>query len=180
MPAGADGLLFLPYLDGRILPSEPAMRGTWLGLHRRHGRAHLARAVLEGVAFAYRGYLELLAELHGDLDFAEARVAGGGARSATWNQLKASALGVRYTRLQRSELSCWGAALVAGAAVGVFDDLASAAEAGAPHAGVVEPVAADYETYVRLHAVHRAFEAAVAEPSRALDQLLTDSQEVPA
>jgi xylulokinase len=178
VPAGADGLLFLPYLDGRILPNEPAMRGAWLGLHRRHGRAHLSRAVLEGVAFAYRRYLELLTDLHPGLTFAGARVAGGGARSATWNQLKASALGVRYTRLQRSELSCWGAALVAGAAVGAFDDLAAAAEAAAPEAGAVEPVAEDHATYVRLHAVHRAFEDAVAEPSRELERLLRDLQEV--
>jgi xylulokinase len=177
VPAGADGLLFLPYLDGRILPSEPAMRGAWLGLQRRHARAHFSRAVLEGVAFAYRRYLNRLTELHSELTFAEARVAGGGARSATWNQLKASALGVRYTRLQRSELSCWGAALVAGAAVGTFDELAAAAEAAAPEAGVVEPVAEDHATYGRLHELHRAFEDAVAAPSRALDRLLPELQQ---
>jgi xylulokinase len=180
VPAGAEGLLFLPYLDGRILPSEPAMRGAWLGLHRRHGRAHLTRAVLEGVAFEYRRYLDVLRGLHPDLEFADARVGGGGARSMLWCALKASALGVSYARLQRAELSCWGAALVAGAAVGVFEDLAAAAEAAAPHGDLIEPGAADHETYTRLYEVHRAFEDSVAAPFRALDRTLATGPEVPA
>jgi xylulokinase len=180
VPAGAEGLLFLPYLDGRILPSEPAMRGAWLGLHRRHGRGHLARAVLEGVALEYRRYLEILGALHPDLAFSETRVAGGGARSAVWCQLKASALGVPYAGMERGELSCWGAALVAGAAVGVFDDLATAADAAAPRAALVDPIAADHAVYERLYDVHRAFEDAVVAPYRALDRLLATDVEVTA
>ena len=85
-------------------------------------------------------YLDVLTGLHPDLAFAETRVAGGGARSEVWCGLKASALGVPYARLGRGELSCWGAALVAGAAVGVFDDLARRRRARrAPHAGRIEP-----------------------------------------
>jgi xylulokinase len=178
VPAGSEGLLFLPYLDGRILPSEPSMRGAWLGLHRRHGRGHLARAVLEGVALEYRRYLDVLTGLHPDLAFSQTRVAGGGARSAVWCGLKASVLGVPYARMDRGELSCWGAALVAGAAVGVFDDLATAADAAAPHAGLIEPVAADHAVYGRLREVHRAFEDAVVEPYRALDLVLEPDAEV--
>ena len=75
---------------------------------------------------------------------------------------------------------CWGAALVAGAAVGVFDDLAAAAEAAAPHAGRIEPDTADHAVYARLHAVHRGFEDAVVAPYRALDRLFAPSPEVPA
>jgi len=178
VPAGSDGLMFLPYLHGRILPSEPSMRGAWLGLHRRHGRGHLARAVLEGVALEYRRYLEVLAGLHPDLEFSETRVAGGGARSAVWCQVKASALGVPYAGMGRGELSCWGAALVAGAAVGLFDDLVAAADAAAPCVRLAEPIAADHMVYERLYEVHRAFEDAVVAPYRALDRLLTTDVEV--
>ena len=167
-PAGADDLLFLPYLDGRILPSEPAMRGAWVGLHRRHGRAHMARAVLEGVALEYRRYLGVLRGLHPELAFDETRVAGGGARSDAWNAIKASALGVPYAPLERGELSCWGAALVAGAAVGLFGDLAEAAERLTAPRERVDPVAADTAVYERLGAAHRGFGDALAPPYREL------------
>jgi xylulokinase len=169
VPAGSDRLLFLPYLDGRVLPSAPAMRGTWLGLHRRHGRAHLTRAVLEGVALEYMRYLGVLAALHPDVALTEARVAGGGARSAVWNQLKASALGVPYVRLGREDLSCWGSALVAGVAVGAVDDLAAAAAAGAPRTASWAPEPADRAVYARLQAAQRGFADALAEPFRALE-----------
>jgi xylulokinase len=168
VPAGSESLLFLPYLDGRVLPSAPAMRGTWLGLHRRHGRAHLARAVLEGVALEYLRYLRVLTHLHPDVRLTEARVAGGGARSAVWNQLKASALGVPYARLGREELSCWGSALVAGAAVGVVEDLAAAAEAGAPQTASWAPEPADRAVYERLQRAQREFAGALEAPFRAL------------
>ena len=126
-PAGSDGLIFVPHLDGRLLPSRPQMRGAWVGLTRHHTRAHLVRSVLEGVAYEYAEYLRILRELHPEIDLREVRVVGGGARSDTWNAIKASALGVPYARPARGEFSCWGAALVAGRAVGLFDDLAEAA-----------------------------------------------------
>ncbi len=164
VPAGADRLLFLPHLDGRILPSEPSMRGAWVGLDRRHGRGHLARAVLEGVAFEYQRYLEALTALHPGQEWEPVRVAGGGARSAAWCEMKASALGLPYTRLARSELGCWGAALVAGAAVGVFEDLVAE-----DPVGTIEPDAADTETYRRLGAVHRSVADALTGPFRELN-----------
>ena len=176
-PAGCDWLLFLPFLDGRLLPSEPGLRGTWLGLHRRHGRAHLARAVLEGVALEYVRYLEVLAALHPDQRFAHARVAGGGARSELWNALKASALGVPYVRLPRRELSCWGAALVAGAAVGIYGDLAAAAAAATPAGEIVEPVERDHAVYRRLAAVQRELSDAVTGPCRSLQRVLAAEPE---
>jgi xylulokinase len=162
VPPGADGLLCLPYLDGRVLPNDPDARGVFAGLRRGHGRGHLARAALEGVALEYAEYLAVLRELHPEQGFDEARVAGGGARSGCWNAIKASALGVPYGRLARSELGCWGAALVAAAAVGLVDDLAGAAEAATPLADRVEPDPAAREVYERLRPVRRDLVAATA------------------
>lgn len=162
VPPGADGLLCLPYLDGRVLPYDPDARGAFAGLRREHGRGHLARAALEGVALEYAEYLAVLRELHPDQAFDEARVAGGGARSGCWNAIKASALGVPYGRLARNELGCWGAALVAAAAVGLVEDLADAAEAATPLAARVEPDTAAREVYERLLPRRRALRAAVA------------------
>jgi xylulokinase len=162
VPAGADGLLCLPYLDGRVLPSDPDARGAFIGLRREHGRGHLARAALEGVALEYAEYLAVLRELHPEQGFDEARVAGGGARSACWNAVKASALGVPYGTLPRGELGCWGAALVAAAAVELVDDLAGAAEAATPPADRIEPDAAAHEVYERLRPERERLAAAVA------------------
>jgi xylulokinase len=167
---GADGLLCLPYLDGRVLPSDPLLRGSFVGLRRGHGRGHLARAALEGVALEYAEYLAVLRELHPDQRFDEARVTGGGARSACWNATKASALGVPYQCLPRAELGCWGAALVAAAAVGLVDDLAAAAEAATPPADRVEPDADARATYRRLGSIRRELVRATAAASRELQR----------
>jgi xylulokinase len=127
IPPGADGLYFSPHLGGRICPADPAMRGAWVGFSWGHTRAHFFRAILESVAFEYAYYLNILRDNIPDLDLQVARVIGGGARSPVWNQIKADVLGVPYQRLQRGEFATWGCALIAGYAVGIFDDLAQAA-----------------------------------------------------
>ena len=96
--------------------------------------------MLESVAFEYAYYLSILRELLPDLELVEARAVGGGARSPVWNQIKADVLGVPYQRLQRSEFGTWGSALIAGKAVGLFDDLAAKAAETTPPDG--EPVLA--------------------------------------
>ena len=146
-PAGSDGLIFVPHIDGRLLPSHPQMRGAWTGLTRHHSRPHLVRSVLEGVAYEYAEYLRVLRQLHPELDLREARVVGGGARSDTWNAIKASVLGVPYVRLERGEFSCWGAALVAGRSVGLYADLAAAAAAATATASRFEPDPDEQDVY---------------------------------
>ncbi|MBK8136771.1 MAG: xylulose kinase [Chloroflexi bacterium] len=125
---GADGLFFSPHLNGRICPANPHMRGAWVGFTWGHTRAHFYRAILEGVAFEYAYYLRILRELLPGLALTEARVIGGGAKSAVWNQIKADVLGVPVQRLQRSEFATWGSALIAGHGVGLYPDLVEAAQ----------------------------------------------------
>ena len=89
------GLLFLPYLaDGERF--DPSLRGAFCGLSLRHGRGELARAVLEGVAFAIREHLDIMAQAGAPIS--EIRVSGGGARSPLWNQIKADITGVPVHR----------------------------------------------------------------------------------
>jgi xylulokinase len=128
-PPGSEELVFVPHLDGRLLPNQPGLRAAWIGLDRRHRREHLVRSVHEAVAYEYSLYLRVMRDLHPELEPAEVRVVGGGARSGPWCRIKASVLGMPYVRLERDEFSCWGAALVAGAAVGALPDLAAAAQA---------------------------------------------------
>ena len=147
--AGADGLLFLPHLDGRIVPPAPAMRGGWLGLQPSHGRGHLARSILESIAFEYATYLRSMRRLHPDVDFTDARVIGGGARSALWNAIKADVLGVSYERVAAEETATRGAALVAAVAGGLLADAAEVA-AQVPVGERVEPDPARHESYAPI------------------------------
>jgi xylulokinase len=172
--AGADGLLFVPHLDGRLLPNDPAMRGAWVGLHRHQKRPHLVRAVLEGVAYEYANYLQVLLKLYPGLSFDETRVVGGGAHSDTWNGIKASVLGVPYVRLDREEFSCWGAALVAGHAVGLFDDLAGAAEISTLARDRFEPDPEDRAAYRPMAQLYRDLLATLAGPSHRLVRLASE------
>ena len=126
-PPGADHLLFSPHLGGRICPAMPEMRGSWIGFSWSHTQAHFARAVLESIAYEYAWYLSILRQEIAGLELHETRVIGGGARSDTWNQMKADILNVPYQRLSRSEFGTWGAAMIAGKAAGIYDDLAAVA-----------------------------------------------------
>ncbi len=145
---GADGLFFSPHLGGRVCPATPAMRGAWLGFSWGHTQAHFFRAILESVAFEYAYYLSILRELVPKLSLVAARAVGGGAQSSVWNQIKADVLGVPYQRLQRSEFGTWGAALIAGKAVGIFGDLAAtAAEHARPAGPPLQPLPANQALY---------------------------------
>ncbi|MEM6281696.1 MAG: FGGY family carbohydrate kinase [Chloroflexota bacterium] len=134
-PAGAEGLFFSPHLGGRICPATPEMRGAWVGFSLGHTQAHFSRSVLESIAYEYAFYLSALRDAIPGLQLHETRVIGGGARSDFWNQIKADVLRVSYQRLNRTEFGTWGAAMIAGKAVGIYDDLAEVAMKHAQPAG---------------------------------------------
>jgi xylulokinase len=103
------------------------------------------------VAFEYAYYLKVLVDQVPRIQLLETRVIGGGARSRVWNQIKADVLGVPYQRLSRSEFGAWGSALVAGKAVGLFNDLAAkASETTLPDGPPVQPNPANRAVYDRL------------------------------
>ena len=124
--AGSGGLLFLPYLSGERTPhNDPAVRGAFIGLGLEHDRGAMARAVMEGVAYALRDSLELLAAL-GDRPLV-GRASGGGVASELWLRIVASALEMRLERIEVEDGSAYGAALLAGVAAGVFAGVDDAA-----------------------------------------------------
>jgi xylulokinase len=158
-PPGSDGALFLPTLSGSMAPRwNGRMRGCFAGLALSHDAAHLARAVLEGCAYALRDIVDRFAalELAGD----EIRVVGGGARSALWLQIKADVTN-RPVRAVLSECATSaGAAMLAGVADGAFADLAEAAAASVELAAEpVRPRAEHRDTYDdRYRAYRRLFD----------------------
>lgn len=127
-PMGAEQLIFLPHLNGRICPNVPNTRGVYFGLNWTHQRAHMYRAMLEAVAYEYSSYLSIVRDLFPDLKPRETHVIGGGAKSALWNQIKADVLGVPYHTLNREEAGVLGSAVLAGYATGVFEDMADTVE----------------------------------------------------
>lgn len=122
VPAGAEGVLFLPYVSGERTPRfDPSARGAWVGLGLEHGRGHLLRAALEGVAFALREGLEALEGA--GTRAPELRLAGGGSSDARWRQLLADALGrplLPLPEVVTRLASARGAAFLAGLAGGAY------------------------------------------------------------
>jgi xylulokinase len=165
---GAEGLLFLPYLAGERTPhADPAARGAFTGLSLRHDRGALARGVLEGVAYALRDSLELLAALGVRPEVG--RVSGGGARSGLWLRIVASVLGIPLERTVVEEGAAYGGALLGGVAAGAFGSVEEAVERCVRVRDTVEPVAAwrePYEEgYLRFRALYPALDAARRERS---------------
>jgi xylulokinase len=115
VPAGCDGLIFLPYLTGERTPHpDPLARGAFIGLTVRHTLPHLTRAVLEGVSFGLRDSFELMKEA-GLSVVNQVRVTGGGARSPLWMQILADVLGVELVTVSSKEGAAYGAAVLAAA-----------------------------------------------------------------
>ncbi|MCL1795715.1 MAG: FGGY family carbohydrate kinase [Clostridia bacterium] len=122
IPPGSGGILFVPHFAGRVLPNNPDIKGSFIGLDWQHTDAHLFRAVMEGVAYEYRFYLSVLRKLFPENRFDTMYVAGGGAKSTVFNQIKADVLGVRVTPFLMSEAGLAGTAVIAGVGAGLFKD----------------------------------------------------------
>lgn len=126
VPAGADGLLFLPYLSGERTPHpDPQARGAFIGLTLRHTRAHMTRAVLEGVAFGLKDIFTLIQQA-GLQKMSEVRASGGGAKGACWRQILASVLECELKTVNTTEGAAFGAALLAAVGAGNWPDVETA------------------------------------------------------
>ncbi|MBI5958038.1 MAG: xylulokinase [Chloroflexi bacterium] len=139
VPPGCEGLVFLPYLSGERTPHpDPLARGAFVGLTVRHTRAHLTRAVMEGVAFGLRDSFELIKQASPGA-ITEVRVSGGGAKSQVWRQIMADVLGVPLVVAEAIEGAAYGAALLAGVGGGVWPDVLTAAQTTVKLGERVEP-----------------------------------------
>jgi xylulokinase len=160
-PAGSDGLLFLPYLTGERTPyPDPLARGAWVGLTVRHRRAHLTRAVLEGVAFGLKDSFALL-QGAGLGAIEQVRVSGGGAKSQLWRQILADVLNVELVTVNTTEGAAYGAALLAGVGVNVWPDVDAACAQTIKPENAVAPNAEDVSRYESLYPHYRSLYVAL-------------------
>jgi xylulokinase len=112
-PPGSDGLLWAPYLMGERTPHlDPAARGVLAGLTASHTRAHVIRAILEGVAFSLQDTFVIFAEMN--VPVKSIRLGGGGARSPLWRQIQADVYGREVDIVEAEEGAAFGAAILAG------------------------------------------------------------------
>jgi xylulokinase len=167
VPPGAGGLLFLPYLAGERAPlNDDAARGAFVGLTLAHGRAELARAVLEGAAFAIRSVAEPLADAGASMR--ELRLAGRRTPGDAWARIKADVLGVPVAIPSMGESAVLGAAILAAAGVGAVADLEGGVVAMTSVATRMEPDPDAHARYDELYAVYRDLWPAIAPTVHAL------------
>ena len=150
IPAGCDGLLFLPYLTGERTPHpDPLARGAFVGLTIRHDLRHMTRAVMEGVAFGLRDGLDLMVGA-GLAPPVQIRASGGGIRSALWRQILADVLDAEIAVVGTEEGAAYGAALLASVGAGWSASVDEAVAEVIEVKPVAEP-SADHETYAAAH-----------------------------
>jgi xylulokinase len=165
VPVGSGGLLFLPYLTGERSPHpDPLARGAFVGLTLAHDRRHLARAVLEGVAFGLRDGLDLMVAA-GMPAPSVIRASGGGVASPVWRQILADVLGAEIATVNTTEGAAYGAGLLAAVAAGWFASVEDAAAALATATTVAAP-GPDVPRYAAVHDVYRELYPALAPSFR--------------
>ncbi|MBX5436437.1 MAG: xylulokinase [Alicyclobacillaceae bacterium] len=157
---GAEGLVFLPYLMGERTPHlDPAARGTWMGLQWRHERAHLVRALLEGVVFSLKDGWSVIAELGLRAD--RWRVSGGGAQGRLWMEIFASAVGAEVEVVRAAQGPAYGAAVLAAQGAGLLAPGPAGVEAWYEPGQTVAPNPDWQERYEKLYPLYRqAYQAA--------------------
>jgi xylulokinase len=165
VPAGSQGLLFLPYLTGERSPhADPLARGAFVGLTLTHDRRHLTRSVLEGVAFGLRDGLDLMIEA-GMPEPKQIRVSGGGTASSLWRQILADVLGAEIATVNTTEGAAFGAGLLAAVGAGWFPSVEAAADLLVTATPAATP-GPDAATYAQAHAIYRDLYPALAPSFR--------------
>jgi xylulokinase len=125
---GSEGLFFLPYLAGERTPhADSDARGCFIGLTLKHGRGHMVRSVMEGVAYAMRDSLSIIEEM--GIPVRQVRVSGGGSKSPLWRQIQADAFGYKASTINAEQGPAYGVALLAAVGDGAFKNVEEACAA---------------------------------------------------
>jgi xylulokinase len=152
---GAGGALWTPYLMGERTPHlDPHARASLVGLTASHTRAHVIRAILEGVAFSLRDTFEIFKEMNVPVE--TVRLGGGAARSALWRQIQADVYGREVTTVEAEEGAAYGAALLAGVGSGAWPTVDAACERVVRVAAVISPQPSAVEIMDQQYEAYRA------------------------
>jgi xylulokinase len=172
VPAGAEGAFWAPYLMGERTPHlDPLARAAFVGLSASHTRAHLIRAVLEGVAYSLKDTFSIFDEIRVPVE--RIRLGGGGARSPLWQQIQADVYAHEVEILKAEEGAAYGAAILAGVGSGGWknvdeacDDVVSVAKRVNSSAEGSAARRRDYQIYRRIYpALHSIFAENQSSPA---------------
>jgi L-xylulokinase len=165
-PDGAN-VIFHPFLYGSNV--QPTARAGFYGVAGWHTRAHLLRALYEGVVFGHLSHIEKLRAAGGQIN--SVRLAGGGSRSKVWSQMFADTIQVPMEVSDGNELGARGAALCAGIGTGIYRDYAEAVQEAVSVVRVHEPILANTPIYMARYAEYQGLVEVMQEPWNALNRL---------
>ncbi len=148
VPAGSEGLQFLPYLTGERTPHlDPNARGAFVGLTLSHSRGHMTRSIMEGVTYSLRDSYAIMSDL--GVPVKQIRASGGGAKNPFWRQMQADVFGKPVFSMVADEGAAYGVALLAAVGAGEFKDITEACAATIKTADESRPNAAARKVYDR-------------------------------
>jgi len=174
LPAGAEGLLALPYLTGVLTPYwDSNARGVLFGLGPHHGKAHIYRAILEGLALEQR-LSTTGAEAAMGTRTDRFRLMGGGTRSRLWCQIVADVLERPVEIAQEAEATCLGAGMLAAAGAGLFPTIQAASDAMSLGGQVYNPDAKQSAHYSQLYGVYKDIYPALRDTFARLKEVVDD------
>lgn len=167
VPPGCEGLVFLPYLMGERTPHlDPCARGAFVGLTSRHKRAHMVRAIMEGVTFSLRDCMQLVEEL--GISMSSVIASGGGSRSTLWRQMQADVFGKGVAVVASAEGAAFGAALLAGVGVGMYSTVQDACRSTVRLTDVSSPHDAARKAYDHMYGIFSQLYLQLSETMHAL------------
>lgn len=153
-PAGSQGLVFLPYLNGERTPhADPDARGAFVGLNLMHQRGAMTRSVMEGITFALRDSLQIIEDL--GVPVREIRASGGGSKNPFWRQMQADVFGKKITTLAVEQGPAYGVALLAMVGDGAYKNIQAACKATIEVADKTAPQRSDVKAYNELFPVYQ-------------------------
>lgn len=157
IPIGCDGLMAIGLLGGNSMPCDGALRGMWMGHDWSHGKAHFYRALLESYSYDFGLCLDSIERLYPECEIDKIRIIGGGAKSSIWPQMCADVQGKKYARLNRNDVAMWGAAILAGNAVGIFPDMKETATSHVSEMAEIRPDLAKQADYRKYKEIYRDY-----------------------
>jgi xylulokinase len=164
-PAGSDGVLWAPYLMGERTPHlDPAARAALVGINAKHGRRHIIRAILEGVAYSLRDTLTIFEEMK--VPVREIRLGGGGARASLWRQVQADVYGQAVSTVKAEEGAAFGAAILAGVGARTWSDVGTACREVVQIHQRCEPNPTDAKRMDEQYEVYRRIYPALSQIAR--------------
>lgn len=170
VPAGSDRLIYLPYLMGERTPHlDPDCRGVFFGLSAIHTRAHVLRAIMEGVGYSLCDCNDILQEM--GIEVGEMMACGGGGKSPIWRQILADLYKCRVQTVKQSEGPALGAAILAGVGCGIYESVERACEILLSSESLCEPREKESQIYERYHELYKKLYLVLKDEFKELAEL---------